>query len=329
MIIDHYGRKHNYLRISLTERCNLRCTYCMPEEGVDLLPKEHLMTADEIIQLAKLFVSLGVNKIRLTGGEPLVRKDAASIIQRLSALPIQLNITTNGILVHQYIETFKAAGMQQINVSLDTLDADKFLLLTKRDHFAKVWENIHLLLQEGFRVKLNVVLMRAVNATEILDFVALTEQLPLQIQFIEFMPFDGNNWDWKAGLAEAEVLEQIRQYYGTEAVLGLEGQVNDTAVHYKIKDHQGSFGMISTVTNPFCDTCNRIRLTANGRIKNCLFSISEIDLLTALRTGQDVEALIHAALAEKAKARGGAQNFEDFSDQTLHEQNRSMIRIGG
>jgi cyclic pyranopterin phosphate synthase len=301
----------------------------MPEEGVAHSPRASWMTADEVLAIARTFVDLGVTKIRLTGGEPLLRRDAGQIIEQLGTLPVTLTMTTNGILIHQYIAVLKQAGMTAVNVSLDTLDADKFALVTKRPSFERVWSNIQLLLQEGFKVKLNVVLMRAVNWDELLDFVALTQEQPLDIQFIEFMPFDGNQWDWSKGIGLAEILTQVEQHYGAEQVLHVQNQPHDTAVNYKIKGHQGNFSIISTITNPFCSTCNRIRLTANGRLKNCLFSKTETDILGSLRAGEDIVPHIHSNLAAKAKGRGGMEQFEDFADPEQHGQNRSMILIGG
>lgn len=329
MLYDTYQRPHQYLRISLTERCNLRCFYCMPEEGVECSPMASWMNTEEVLQIARTFVGLGINKIRLTGGEPLLRKDIGQILEALGQLPVQLTMTTNGILVDKYINSFKKAGIQALNVSLDTLDADKFALVTKRSSFQRVWDNVQLLLQEGFKVKINVVLMRAINWTELIDFIALTKEQAIGIQFIEFMPFDGNQWDWSKGISLAEILEKVESHYGAAQVLRVQDQPHDTAINYSIKGYQGSFSVISTITNPFCSTCNRIRLTANGCLKNCLFSKSETDILTPLRTGEDITPYIRANLAAKAKGRGGMDSFEDFADPQQHGKNRSMILIGG
>ncbi|CAA6804366.1 MAG: Molybdenum cofactor biosynthesis protein MoaA [uncultured Aureispira sp.] len=329
MIKDQQNRVHDYLRISLTERCNLRCFYCMPEEGVELAPKSHLMTYEEILAIATTFVEMGVKKIRLTGGEPLVRKEAHVIIEALGKLPIELGITTNGILVDRFVDSFKKAGLKAVNISLDTLDRDKFALVTKRDDFEKVRENIDLLLAEGFLVKINVVLMRAINFDEIIDFINITEHKNLQIQFIEFMPFDGNKWDWEKGISLAEIIEKANAHYQESNVLRIEDKPNDTAVNYKIKGYKGSFAVISTITNPFCSTCNRIRLTANGRIKNCLFSTGETDLLTPFRAGEDIQPIILKSIHSKAPERGGWESLEAFSKPENHGQNRSMILIGG
>ena len=209
-IEDLHGRVHDYLRISITENCNLRCTYCMPAEGINLTPKAHLMTADEIESIAKTFVSLGVKKIRLTGGEPLVRKDARDIIERLGKLNTELTITTNGLLVHEYIDTFKAAGIKTLNISLDTLQKDKYKEITRRDNFDALWRNIELLILHEFIVKINVVLIKGFNDSEILDFINLTKEMDVQIRFIEFMPFNGNQWDKSKLISYAEILDFIK-----------------------------------------------------------------------------------------------------------------------
>src|SRR3954462_4269419 len=194
MIGDTYNRVHEYLRISLTDNCNLRCFYCMPEEHYDFTPASKLMQADEIEALSKIFVAEGVKKIRLTGGEPLVRKDAAKILRALSALPVHLTMTTNGARLHQFVDELEQAAMHSINISLDTLQADKFQLVTRRDLFAQVKSNIELLLQKRFHVKVNVVVMRGLNDAEITDFVQWTKDVPVHVRFIEFMPFSGNQW---------------------------------------------------------------------------------------------------------------------------------------
>jgi len=328
-IVDQFGRKHNYLRISLTERCNLRCTYCMPAEGIALRDKSHFMTREEIKAFAEIFVSLGVNKIRLTGGEPLVRKCAAEVITDLGELDTDLSITTNGILVDQYIETFKKAGLKAVNVSLDTLHPDKFAIISRRNYFDKVYENIQLLLAEGFKVKINVVLMKGFNESEIIDFIQLSEKQKLHIRFIEFMPFNGNQWDWSKGVGLAEVLALVKSYYGDEAMQTLPLRPNETAKVYQINDYQGTFGIISSVTNPFCSTCNRIRLTADGKLKNCLFSGDETDLLTAYRNGEDIVPLILESVLHKKAVRAGMETMEDLLNPEASERNRSMITIGG
>jgi molybdenum cofactor biosynthesis protein A len=325
---DTFGRNHNYLRISITEHCNLRCTYCMPADGIDLTPKAHLMTADEILQIAKTFVGLGVDKIRLTGGEPLVRKDAREIILRLGELGTQLTMTTNGLLVHQFIETFKQAQINTINVSLDTLVKKKYQQITRRDSFDTVLENIDLLLAEGFRVKINVVLMQGFNRDEIVDFIGLTENKNVQIRFIEFMPFSGNAWDKSKLVTYSEIVNEAAAAFPNQ-IERITDAPNDTAKNFKIVGYEGSFAIISSVTNPFCSTCNRIRLTADGKLKNCLFSDSETSLLDALRSGQSILPLIQQNLLAKKAVRNGMDNDLKFQDPDAFSKNRSMIAIGG
>lgn len=326
MIQDTHGRTHTYLRISLTDNCNLRCFYCMPEEDYDFTPASRLMQAEEIVFLANTFVDLGVNKIRLTGGEPLVRKDAADIILRLSKLPVKLTLTTNATRVHDFIDVFTQADLTSLNVSLDTLDKDRFIFMTRRDQFQRTIDNINLLIDRGFHVKINVVVMKGLNDAELLDFVAWTKDHPIHIRFIEFMPFEGNRWTSNKVVTLAEMIETIHTRYDIEA---LHNGFHDTDKKFRAVGHQGTFAVISTMSAPFCEGCNRIRLTADGKIKNCLFSKGETDLLTALRKGEDIVPLIHQNIKAKAKALGG--QFEGDVKEVHAEEihNRSMITIGG
>ncbi|WP_298892686.1 GTP 3',8-cyclase MoaA [uncultured Psychroserpens sp.] len=329
ILIDTYKREHTYLRISLTERCNLRCTYCMPAEGIQLSPKSHIMSFDEIYTIAKIFVDHGVTKIRLTGGEPLVRKDAHIILEKLATLPVELALTTNAVNLERHIETLKNCHIKNINVSLDSLNAEKFKEITRRDYFDKVYNNILSLVAEGFNVKINAVLMKGFNDNEIIDFIELTKILPITVRFIEFMPFDGNKWDIKKMVSLKEVLDITTDSFSKEKLIRLDDAKNDTSKNYKIKGYKGSFAIISSVTNPFCDSCNRLRLTANGHLKNCLFSAEESDLLTALRVGKSIDNIIKKAIRLKAKMRGGMDTLEKLKTPDLHSKNRSMITIGG
>jgi cyclic pyranopterin phosphate synthase len=326
-ITDTYGRKHTYLRISLTDKCNLRCTYCMPQENMQFMPSKWLMQAHEIEELAKIFVDMGVTKIRLTGGEPLVRKDAAQIISSLGKLPTSLTITTNAVLIDQFISELKQAGVQSLNVSLDTLQEAQFKNITKRDHFIQTLNNIKLLLAEGFVVKINVVVLRGVNDSEVKDFVRLTlDNANLHVRFIEFMPFNGNQWDMSKIVSYADLITDIRSQFDFEK---LPGEPEDTAHHFQVNGAKGTFGIIGTVTHPFCSGCNRIRLTADGKLKNCLFDTSEVDLLTPLRNGEDVRQLIYDHFQRKHFAHGGHVEFTEEHAQQDYAQNRRMIAIGG
>ncbi|RYJ41036.1 Molybdenum cofactor biosynthesis protein A [Flavobacterium anhuiense] len=329
ILTDGFGRKHNYLRISLLEKCNLRCTYCMPADGIALSPKASLMTADEIFAIAQTFVKNGVDKIRLTGGEPLLRKDFPEIVSRLSTLDVSLSITTNGILIDRCIDVLKQFSVKKINLSLDTLVSSKFHTITLRNQFEKVIDNLHLLLNNDFQVKVNVVLIKGFNDNEIVDFVKLTQFLPISVRFIEFMPFAGNEWDRSKMVSQKEILSLVETDFSLDNIQKLEDEKNFTSRNYKINGFQGDFGIISSITNPFCDSCNRIRLTADGKIKNCLFSNSETDLLTAFRNGESITDLISESIQNKKKVRAGMSTVNEINDPTLHSDNRSMIAIGG
>ncbi len=329
LLTDSHQRKHNYLRISLSEKCNLRCTYCMPHDGIALSPRAHLMTADEIEAIATIFVKNGVDKIRLTGGEPLVRKDFSLILEKLAKLHVKLSITTNALLTHRFIDDFKRFGLQDINVSLDSLDAEKFKFITRRDQFKLAYDNINQLIAEGFNVKINAVLMKGFNEDEITDFIKLTKDQNINVRFIEFMPFDGNEWNKNKLVSQAEILNRVTDYFGVEALKPLLNETNFTARNFRIEGFKGSFGIISSVTNPFCDSCNRVRLTADGKLKNCLFSNEETNLLTGYRSGANLEDLIDAALNKKKAVRAGMTDFDQLTNPDLHNNNRSMIAIGG
>ncbi len=326
MIKDSFGRVHNYLRISLTDNCNLRCFYCMPDEKYDFAPASRLMQPGEIETLAKLFVAEGVSKIRLTGGEPLVRKDAPDIIRRLSKLNINLAITTNAVRIDEMLPEIISAGFSQINISLDTLQEDKFRKITHRDYFKRVRSNIDLLLANNIFPKINVVVMKDLNDDEICDFIAWTRDTPIQVRFIEFMPFSGNRWTSNQVFTLHDVLsEAAKKFY----FLPVPGEPHDTAKHFQPEGHKGSFAVISTMSEPFCDTCNRMRLTADGKLKNCLFSKEETDLLTALRKGEAILPLIQDTIQRKARALGGQFSglFSEIDPASI--DNRSMITIGG
>jgi len=326
MIKDSFNRVHDYLRISLTDNCNLRCFYCMPEEEYEFTPASRLMQTHEIEALAKIFVQMGVRKIRLTGGEPLVRKDAADIILALSKLPVKLTMTTNATRLHHFLPLLKEAGIGSINVSLDTLQAEKFQLITRRDQFQTVYNNIIALIEAGIHAKVNVVVMNGLNDNEILDFIAWTKHTPVHIRFIEFMPFAGNRWTSNKVFTWQQMLGLVGERYD---YIRMQDELHDTAKKYIVPGHEGTFAVISTMSAPFCSTCNRMRLTADGKMKNCLFSKDETDLLTAFRNGEAIEQLIMQNISKKAEALGGQFNtdFEHLEAEAI--RNRSMITIGG
>ncbi|AVR47524.1 GTP 3',8-cyclase MoaA [Christiangramia fulva] len=323
-IVDNFGRKHTYLRISLTDRCNLRCFYCMPEEGIELMEKENIMSLEEIIKLATKFRDLGVDTIRLTGGEPLVRKNFGYLVEELAKLGVTLKITTNGIMLDKYLDLFQKIGLKKINLSLDTLNKAKSVFITKRDYFDRIMKNLEKALEMDMQVKLNIVLIKGVNDNEINDFIELTRYKNLTVKFIEFMPFKGNKWDWSKGVSEKEILDIVSEKFGN--IEELKNPKHSTSNNFKVKGHAGSFAIVSTITNPFCSECNRIRLTADGKMKNCLFANSETDLLTPLRNGEEMDPIIINAIKSKKYSRDG---MDVKMDPEHYEKNRSMISIGG
>jgi len=318
-LVDPFGRVHDYLRISVTDKCNLRCSYCMPDEKVISTPSAKLMKPNEILEIASVFTKLGIKKIRITGGEPLVRKDAKEIIQALGSLPVDLNITTNATRIDEYINDFIDAGMHSVNISLDTFNEEKFFKITRRNNLAKILENINLLLKYPFEVKINVVVMNGVNNDELSDFVEFTKGNKVDVRFIEFMPFPGNHWKKEQVFSYDQILDALKQQYPIDKLVDAS---HSTSRNYKVPGNKGTFGIISTITKPFCGDCNRLRLTADGKIKNCLFSKGEIDLLTAFRKGEDIYPLIQSSLRSKKKELGGQKMIENT-------ENRSMIAIGG
>ena len=321
------------MRISLTDKCNLRCFYCMPESKSDASktecsqPAGNLLETEEILEIAGIFVHrLGIKKIRITGGEPLVRKDAYKLIEALSQLPVELGITTNGVFLDRFLPLFKRINLSSLNISLDSLREKKFNEITKRDLFHKVNSNIHKAMEQGFHVKVNAVAMRGVNDDEFNDFVEWTRDSPVHIRFIEFMPFSGNSWQLQKVLSYKEILNKIGAVYPLEK---LQDTPNSTAKSYRVKGFKGTFAVISSITDPFCSSCNRIRLTADGKLKNCLFSNDETDLLTALRNKEDIVPLIRNCIFKKFAERGGLEKFSAKGNKPLYEKGRSMTAIGG
>ncbi|XP_055469963.1 molybdenum cofactor biosynthesis protein 1 isoform X1 [Psammomys obesus] len=324
-LTDSFGRQHSYLRISLTEKCNLRCRYCMPEEGVSLTPKADLLTTEEILTLARLFVKEGVDKIRLTGGEPLIRPDVVDIVARLHQLEglRTIGVTTNGINLARLLPQLQQAGLNAVNISLDTLVPTKFEFIVRRKGFHKVMEGIHKAIELGYRpVKVNCVVMRGLNEDELLDFVALTEGLPLDVRFIEYMPFDGNKWNFKKMVSYKEMLDTIQQQW--PGLQKLPEEDSSTAKAFKIPGFQGQVSFITSMSEHFCGTCNRLRITADGNLKVCLFGNSEVSLRDHLRAGASEEELLRiigAAVGRKKRQHAGMFNIAQM-------KNRPMILIG-
>ncbi|XP_069578403.1 molybdenum cofactor biosynthesis protein 1 isoform X1 [Brachyistius frenatus] len=323
-LTDNFGRKHSYLRISLTEKCNLRCQYCMPEEGVKLTPRAQLLSTSEVLTLARLFVREGVDKIRLTGGEPLIRPDVLDIITELRKLDglKTVAVTTNGMNLARLLPKLKDAGLDLINISLDSLVPAKFEFIVRRKGFHKVMEGIDKAVELGYNpVKINCVVMRGLNEDELLDFVALTEKKPLEVRFIEYMPFDGNKWNFKKMVSYQEMLDGIRQKWPN--LERLQAGHTDTAKTFKVPGFKGQVGFITSMSDHFCGSCNRLRITADGNLKVCLFGNSEVSLRDVLRSGASDEELfqiIGEAVGRKKKQHAGMFSISQM-------KNRPMILI--
>ncbi|ODM89772.1 Molybdenum cofactor biosynthesis protein 1 [Orchesella cincta] len=328
-LTDKHGRQHNYLRISVSERCNLRCTYCMPEEGVPLTPSSKLLSATEVVRVAKLFASQGVDKVRITGGEPLLRKDLPRIIEQLHEMNLKsIGITTNGILLPRLLPELISSGVTAINISLDTLIPQKFEKISRRPPSAwyKVWKGIKMaekLDPQKYTLKLNCVVQGGINDDEICDFVALTKDQRIDIRFIEYMPFSGNKWDVAKMVSYQQMVDTIRKVYPD--FQKLEDPWNHTAKAFRIPGHVGQVGFITSMSEHFCGGCNRLRITADGNLKVCLFGNAEVSLRDAMRDGASDEkllSLIGDAVQRKHPKHAGMLNLAKM-------ENRPMILIGG
>ncbi|KAL9042688.1 MAG: hypothetical protein Q9180_000410 [Flavoplaca navasiana] len=309
-LTDKFHRQHNYLRISVAERCNLRCTYCMPAEGVPLSQPAHLLTTPEIVHLSKLFVQEGVDKIRLTGGEPTVRKDILRLMQEIGHLRSnglrELCLTTNGISLHRKLDAMVEAGLTGVNLSLDTLDPNQFQIMTRRNGFEAVMRSLNRILElnrlgAGIKLKINAVIMRGVNEREIIPFVEMGREQDLEVRFIEYMPFDGNKWSRQKMLSYKEMVEIIRHKYPTLNKVQEKGQ-NETSKTWQIPGFRGRVGFITSMTENFCGTCNRLRITADGNLKVCLFGNSEVNLRDLLREENRGESIDWTALEEMKRS---------------------------
>ncbi len=327
MLIDSYGRAHDYLRISITDKCNLRCSYCIPYDlPHGFYANSQRLTPEEIYTIAKVFVGLGVKKIRITGGEPLVRKECRRILQILSELPVEIVLSSNGVLIDEFLDDLIKHRISSVNISLDSLKEETFNAITRRNQQKRVLANINLLLKHNFHVKINTVAMRGVNDHEFVDFVAMTQNSPLDIRFIEYMPFIGNGWSKEKVITKNEILDIISDSFSYDKI---EDAAHSTSKNFRVKNGSGTFGIITTMSEPFCGDCNRLRLTADGKIKNCLFGKEEIDLMTALRNGEDIISLIYQSVKNKYAVMGGQFDKGYQLIETEDIVNRSMIGIGG
>ena len=327
-LFDNHGRPINYLRLAVTDRCNLRCFYCMPEEGIKYLPKKDLLTFEEIERLVMLFGQMGITKIRLTGGEPFVRTDLMDLIRTIVKIKgiNDLHITTNGIITAPHVTELKSLGIASVNLSLDTLDRERFKIITRRDEFVKTWETFELLLKHEIPVKINAVVMEGKNIDDILEMVKLTKDQNVSVRFIEEMPFNGEGshystlrWTYK------KILEHIKNEF--PSIQKIEDEKNSTAYHYQIPGHQGNIGIIAAFSRTFCGTCNRIRLTAQGTLKTCLYDDGVLNIKDLMRSGvNDSEIKEHLLHAFSHRPKDG---FEAEQNRRGHPLLESMSTIGG
>ncbi|OGP81378.1 MAG: cyclic pyranopterin phosphate synthase MoaA [Deltaproteobacteria bacterium RBG_16_54_11] len=327
LLLDNYDRKINYLRLSITDRCNLRCRYCMPEEGVELVGHKDLLTYEEIVRTIEVFARNGITKIRLTGGEPLVRRGVVDLIKRIARIEgvKDLSLTTNGVLLKDYARDLAEAGLRRINISLDTLQAERFAYITRRDRFKEVWEGIEETMRQGFSpVKINVVVMKGFNDDELRAFARLSLAYPLHIRFIEFMPVGGvSHWDGQEIIPFSRIMEEIK---GIGELVPMGPYENGgPAKRYYIKGGKGEIGFISPITSHFCAQCNRLRLTPDGKIRTCLFSDEEIDLKGALRKAGG-EAILEEILYQALQAKPEGHRIGDIRFKKCQ---RGMHAIGG
>jgi GTP 3',8-cyclase len=326
-LIDSFGRVHNNLRISVTDRCNIRCVYCMPEV-VSFLPRQSLLSFEEIERFVRVAATSGIDKVRLTGGEPLVRRNLPALVERLAAVPgiEDIGLTTNGILLAPMARALRDAGLRRINVSLDTMDPDKFRELTRRPGFERVIEGIHAARSVGFDpVKLNAIALKGSTEPDIVPLARFARSHGLELRFIEYMPLDaGDRWERGKVLYAAEILDRLAAGIGPLAPAP-DQDLRAPAVDYDFLDGIGRVGLIASVSRPFCTNCNRVRLTADGKLRNCLFSLDETDIRSMLRGGAsdtDIALALTNSVADKWEGH-------EINTSRFIKPERLMHAIGG
>ena len=329
MLIDNHGRPINYLRLAVTDRCNLRCFYCMPEEGIQYLPKPHLLSYEEMIRLVSILAEMGISKVRITGGEPFIRRDIMPFLWKLSEIEgiEKINITTNGVLTAPLVPELKKLGVSSVNLSLDSLDRQRFFEITRRDEFPKVWHTLESLLEHDIPVKINTVVMSGKNDEDILSMVELAREHNVSVRFIEEMPFNGAGlrpdqiqefWSYR------RIIDLIRSVY--PELYKLSDEPNSTSYNYQIPNFKGSIGVIAAFSRTFCGTCNRIRVTPTGVFKTCLYDDGVFNVRDFMRqklSDEEIKLLIYNALQNRAK-----DGFEaEKNRKSLVTE--SMTTIGG
>ncbi|PIB34599.1 cyclic pyranopterin phosphate synthase MoaA [Reichenbachiella sp. 5M10] len=326
-LTDQWGRQMDYLRIAVTDRCNLRCFYCMPAEGIQYLPKKELLTYEEILRLTRLSAELGVTKVRITGGEPFLRKDLTSLLHNIKNTEgIQsLNLTTNGVLTLPYLDELQEIGIDHVNLSLDSLDRDNFRRITRRDEYDRVLDTLHGLIHRGIKTKINMVVMQGKNTHEIIDMAALTREHDISVRFIEEMPFNGST-DMQNTWTATQILQELSTRFGT--LTPIVTDANAPSTDYLIDDHLGKVGIIAAFSRSFCGTCNRLRLTATGSIKNCLYDEGVLDIKNLIRSGYSDEQLKNALVSTvKHKEKNGF--LAEAKRKKGGQITESMSTIGG
>lgn len=328
-LYDNHGRRINYLRLAVTDRCNLRCFYCMPEEGIKYMPKAELLTYEEMMRLVRLLVSLGIDKIRITGGEPFVRKDMPDFLAALSRLEglKQINITTNGTTTAALVPQLAQMGIHSVNLSLDTLDKDRFFKITRRDNFDQVMKTFDALLQHGINTKINAVVMEGQNIEDLVPMAEMTRDLPVSVRFIEEMPFNGEGQHYdQLHWHHVNILAHLKESFPD--LEKLPDPPSSTSYNYRIPGHKGSIGIIAAYTRTFCGTCNRIRITPQGSLKTCLYDNGVFNIRDLMRAGATDEQITDTfldALGNRAKDGWEAERKRGF-DVPVKE---SMAKIGG
>jgi cyclic pyranopterin phosphate synthase len=329
MLKDNHGRTVNYLRLAVTDRCNLRCFYCMPEEGIDWLSRRELMSYGEMLRACALLVNMGIDKIRITGGEPFVRKDIMPFLAGLSQLPglQQITLTTNGVLTAPLVPDLKKLGIRSVNLSMDTLDRNRFFAITRRDELPAVLQTLDQLLRHGIATKINAVVMDGRNTDDILPLAELTRELPVDVRFIEEMPFNGDSHPYnRLAWDHTRILDTLRQAW--PALAKIPDGPYSTSVNYQVPGHRGTVGIIAAYSRTFCGACNRLRLTPQGILKTCLYDEGVLNIKDLMRSGNDDAALqqvLLQALGHRAK-----DGWEAERNRTVHGPvHESMATIGG
>lgn len=328
-LFDNHGRPLNYLRLAVTDRCNLRCFYCMPAEGIKYIPKKEVLSFEEIERLIRITASMGISKVRLTGGEPFVRNDLMKLIRSIVEIPgiKDLHLTTNGVLTGPHIPELKKLGIASVNLSLDTLDSERFKAITLRDEFENTYRTLNSLLEHGIRVKINAVVMENKNIDDILPMIELTRNHDVSVRFIEEMPFNGEGSHYpKLNWTHTKIIDYIRNGYSD--LIKVQDPENSTAYHYKVPGYTGDIGVIAAFSRTFCGTCNRLRITAQGTLKTCLYDNGVLNIKSLLRSGVADEVIIEQLLRafQRREVNGWEAERKRKDHQPIHE---SMSTIGG